>query len=909
VVEQTALSGSHVKKPDSRRHRTAPPDGASLDSGIAALARAASHSLDAVVGDQQAEIAALKAAARRAQAAFDSIAEGVCFFDADWRLISCNRRYAEIYLLSPEDLPAGMTLRAIAELRAAVGTCAMPVDEYLALCEQINSGSTPQTWTAVLKDGRAIEIIHTPMPDGGWVSIHEDLAEARQTDADAQISLQTLIDWVPDSLWVKDVESRFVVANRATAIRTGKTEPEELIGKSDLELCPPETAREYLADEQRVLTTGKPMIDKEEYVVGTLGKKTWILTTKVPLRNDKDEIFGLVGVSRDITERRQADLLRDGQAHLLEEIASGAALETVLEHLVRLIESQLAGITATIVLLDDDGVHLRHGAAPTMASDFARAMDSIPVGEKAASSGTAVFRKEPVIVADIAEDPLWQGHRDLVAGYGFRSCWSNPIISQQGKALGALTLYSHSAREPTQGETRLLNVATRIATIALERKLAEDRINFMANHDALTGLPNRVLLKDRLAQALLYAQRYKHWATVVFVDLDGFKLINDTLGHNVGDELLKEVARRMVGRVRSIDTVVRIGGDEFVVLLFDQPKALDAVSSVVEKIQSAVTEPYQIGGRELRVTCSIGVANYPDDGGDADTLLANADAAMYRAKETGRDNFQFFTPELNVRAREELVLREGLRDAIARQEFVLHYQPQIDLPRRNIFAVEALLRWDHPKLGLVPPAKFIPMAEQSGLIVQIGDFVLHEACRQNKAWQDAGLPPLTMCVNVSARQFEERIFVDRVASALQNSGLEAKYLELELTESLLMQDVDHAVATMAELQDIGVQLSIDDFGTGYSSLSALKSFPVARLKIDRTFIKDLPFNAHDRAVTTAVISLGKKLNLRVIAEGVETEDQIEFLRDNDCDELQGFHFSKPLPAVDFEKLLGEHGKN
>jgi len=908
-MDQIALSGSRVGKPDSPPNRTASSDDAAGQSGIANLARVAGDSHDTLAREQQAAIAALQAMAARAEAAFDAVAEGVCFFDEHTRLISCNRRFAEIYLLSPDQLPAGTTLRAIADKCASIGTCPMPVNEYLALCESINAGGAPQTWTASLRDGRAIEITHLPMPDGGWVSTHDDLAESPRTDADAQISLQTLIDWVPDSLWVKDVESRFVVANRATAIRTGKTEPEELIGKSDLELCPPETAREYLADEHRVLRTGKPMIDKEEYVVGALGKKTWILTTKVPLRNDKGDIFGLVGVSRDITERRQANLLRDGQAHLLEEIASGAALETVLDHLVRLVESQLAGITGSVVLLDDDGVHLRHGAAPSMASDFSRAMDGIHVGEKAASSATAVFRKKPVIVADIANDPLWEDHRELVTEYGYRSCWSNPIVSQQGKALGALTVYSQSAREPTQAETRLLDIATRIAGIALERKLAEDRINFMANHDALTGLPNRVLLKDRLAQALLYAQRYEHWATVVFADLDGFKLINDTLGHNMGDELLQAVAKRMVGCVRAIDTVVRLGGDEFVILLFDQPKALDTVSSVVEKIQTAITEPYQIGGRELRVTSSIGVANYPDDGKDADTLLANADAAMYRAKETGRDNFQFFTPELNVRAREELVLREGLRNAVARQEFVLFYQPQIDLPQRRIFAVEALLRWNHPTLGLVPPAKFIPMAEQSGLIVQIGDFVLHEACRQNKKWQDAGLPPVTVCVNVSARQFEERTFVDRVASALHKSGLDAQYLELELTESLLMQDVDHAVATMAELQDIGVQLSIDDFGTGYSSLSALKTFPVARLKIDRTFIKDLPANAHDRAVTTAVISLGKKLNLRVIAEGVETEEQIEFLRDNDCDELQGFHFSKPLPAVDFEKLLGEHGKN
>ena len=377
----------------------------------------------------------------------------------------------------------------------------------------------------------------------------------------------------------------------------------------------------------------------------------------------------------------------------------------------------------------------------------------------------------------------------------------------------------------------------------------------------------------------------------------------DTLGHNAGDELLKAVANRMVGCLRAIDTVVRLGGDEFVILLFDQPKNAETISTTIQKIQSAIGEPLQIDGHTLHVTSSIGIANYPTDGIDADSLLANADAAMYRAKELGRDDFRFYTPEMNTKVREDFALQEDLRNAVARQEFTLFYQPQVDLLTDRVFAVEALVRWNHPTLGLTPPDKFIPMAEQTGLIVQIGDWVLHEACRQNKAWQDAGLPLMNVCVNVSARQFKERNFVSRVTSALQTSGLEAKYLELELTESLIMQHVDQAVATMAELQRLGVQLAIDDFGTGYSSLSALKTFPVARLKIDRSFIKELPNSANDRAVTTAVISLGKKLNLKVIAEGVETDEQIAFLRENKCDELQGFHFSKPIPASALEEFV------
>ncbi len=365
----------------------------------------------------------------------------------------------------------------------------------------------------------------------------------------------------------------------------------------------------------------------------------------------------------------------------------------------------------------------------------------------------------------------------------------------------------------------------------------------------------------------------------------------------------------MVECVRATDTVVRLGGDEFVIVLFDQPTNVDLISETLQTIRAAIAAPVHIGEHHLRTTASIGIANYPKDGTSPDTLLANADAAMYRAKEFGRDNFQFYAPEFNTRAHEKFVLQEELRNAVARSEFVLLYQPQVDLRSGRVFAVEALIRWNHPTLGVVAPMTFIPTAEETGLIVPIGDWVLHEACRQNKAWQDAGLPPMTVCVNVSARQFREKNLIDRVVNALQESGLEASYLELELTESLIMQDIDLAVATMNELQHLGVQISIDDFGTGYSSLSALKRFPVARLKIDKSFINDVAEDENDQAVASAVISLGQKLKMRVIAEGVETDDQIAFLLKNNCDEMQGYHFSKPVSARDIEKLLNAPGNS
>ena len=674
------------------------------------------------------------------------------------------------------------------------------------------------------------------------VGVGRDVAElkAARAAASERLSVQALIDQLPDNLWVKDVNSRFVIANQSTAEHVNVAGPADLIGKTDFELLPTELAQEYYVGEQKVVRTGQPMIDIEEYVFDRSGGKTWVLTTKVPLRDQSGEIIGLAGISRDITERKLADALRDGQALILEMIAMSAPLEDVLESLVHLVESQLKGTIGAVMLLDETRRRLRRGASPSLAEADAKAVDGAPIGPKAGSSGAAAFRGKSAIASDIAANPIWSDAEDLSATHGLHSCRSTPILSRQGEILGTFGVYAKEPREPTDAEARLVDDATRIASIAIERKLAEDRIQFMANHDALTGLPNRTLLDDRLSQTLLFAQRYDRWVTVLFVDLDNFKVINDSLGHNVGDELLKTIAKRMVQRVRATDTVVRFGGDEFVIVLFDQPKNADVISAVVREIQAAIAEPVRLEGHDLRLTSSLGVASYPDDGMDVDTLLANADAAMYRAKELGRDNFQFYKPEMNAKVREKFLLQEELQSALARSEFVLHYQPQVDLRTGRIFAVEALIRWKHPRLGVVPPIKFIPRAEETGLIVPIGDWALREACRQNKTWQDAGLPPMVVSVNVSARQFREKNLVVRVASALKDSGMEARYLELEVTESLIMQNVERAVATMKDLRGLGVQLSIDDFGTGYSSLSALRTFPVARLKIDKSFVRDLP---------------------------------------------------------------------
>ncbi|WP_338760565.1 EAL domain-containing protein [Massilia sp. METH4] len=438
-----------------------------------------------------------------------------------------------------------------------------------------------------------------------------------------------------------------------------------------------------------------------------------------------------------------------------------------------------------------------------------------------------------------------------------------------------------------------------------ESKRDAARIFHMAHHDALTGLPNRSLIGDRLEQAILLAQREGHEVMVAFVDLDSFKLVNDTLGHTAGDELLKTVASRMVECVRKTDTVGRFGGDEFVLVLPQADGGETDRAGLLEKILAAVVRPVMLDGQEVQVSCSIGAAVYPRDGGSRDTLMMNADAAMYRAKEMGKNNCQFYAHEMNASLEEKLALMEGLRRAVDDNQLRLLYQPKVDLASGRVFGVEALVRWQHPERGMVRPDLFIPLAEESGMIVAIGEWVLREACRQARRWQDAGLGPISMSVNVSPRQFDDRRLVARVAAALAEAGLDPCWLELEVTESLIMRDVQGAVDKMRELEAMGIALSIDDFGTGYSSLAALKSFPISRLKIDKSFVRDLAHSADDQAIARAIISLSHQLQMRVIAEGVETEQQRAFLTQYGCDEMQGYLFSRPVPPADIGAMLAE----
>jgi len=436
-----------------------------------------------------------------------------------------------------------------------------------------------------------------------------------------------------------------------------------------------------------------------------------------------------------------------------------------------------------------------------------------------------------------------------------------------------------------------------------DAKTHQDELARQANHDSLTGLPNRNLLWDRINSACARAQRYGNFAAVAFLDLDNFKVVNDSLGHTLGDHLLRAVAARLQAALRATDTVARQGGDEFVLVLSDQ-KGEQQIAGELLRIVQSFAQPFSVDGRDVFITASIGAALHPQDAKDPESLMKSAELAMYRAKEAGRNTYQLFTVEMQTRVTERLALESRLRQALARGEFELHYQPQVDLRTNRVFGCEALIRWRQPELGMISPAKFIPLAEETGLIVPIGEWVLRTACRQCKRWQDEGLPAIAVAVNISARQFREKNLFQLVETILAETGLAPNQLELEVTESVIMLDAQQVIASLEAFRKLGLRLSVDDFGTGYSSLSYLKRFPVDRLKIDQSFVRDLGTDADDAAIAQAIITLGHTLNLLVIAEGVETAEQLAFLRNHHCDEMQGYLFGKPMPAEDFGKLLG-----
>lgn len=523
-------------------------------------------------------------------------------------------------------------------------------------------------------------------------------------------------------------------------------------------------------------------------------------------------------------------------------------------------------------------------------------------------AGTAFRTRQPCISNDYLADQRVSAFHDIVRGDGAKSGAAFPLMVR-GQPVGVM-IYLSAERDTFAPEfVELLQRLAENVSFALEnfdradeKTKADERIEYLASHDSLTGLPNRETFNGLLRHAIEAAFRHQRQFAVLFIDLDRFKVINDSLGHDVGDILLIEIAGRLRQSLRASDVVARLGGDEFVVIL-EEAAERDDVERIARDVLSGLGQPSQLSGHECHTTASIGIAMYPSDGVDVQTLTKNADMAMYLAKEDGKNGFRFFTKEIKAQSIERLTLESALRRALDRNQFELHYQPKVDMATGQITGVEALLRWTHPSLGVLPPMQFIPLAEETGLIVPIGRWVLKEACVQNMAWQGRGLPPISMAVNLSPRQFADEHLLDDIDEALVASGMSPVLLQLEVTESMVMRNVPRAVKVLDSIQSRGIRLAIDDFGTGYSSMSLMKQFPIDTIKIDRSFVRDLPNDTEDQAIAQAIISMGKALGMTVVAEGVETAEQEAFLRDHACDEMQGYLFSKPLPSLQMADLL------
>lgn len=590
----------------------------------------------------------------------------------------------------------------------------------------------------------------------------------------------------------------------------------------------------------------------------------WVLERGVGTRNASGELVHLEGYIQDISEQM-------------------AANEAMLEA-VRRYSSIFEHATEGIFQTTPDGRYLNANPALARIYGHDSARDLIEYLHD--------IRQQLYVLPERREDFL-----EIMMTRGMVRNFESQVYRRDG----SIIWISENARVVRHSDGSVQFFEGTVVDIT-ERKEYEARLLYQASHDSLTGLPNRAVLQDRIEQAVARARREGNQMAVVFVDLDHFKLINDSLGHHVGDRLLLEVAHRLTDSVRSHDSVVRQGGDEFVLVLTEQ-HGDNEILSIVSRILDTISQPWMNDGQEYGLSCSIGISCFPQDGENADTLLRCADAAMYKAKSSGRSTYHFYTPELNDAISERLELENNLRHALERNEFRVHYQPRIDTASGRIIGAEALIRWECPGRGLISPDSFIPIAEETGLIVPIGQWILNEACRQNSAWQRAGLPPISVSVNLSPIQFRHAGLVKAVASALQQANLSPSFLELELTESFVMHDAERINGAMKSLKSLGVDISVDDFGTGYSSLSYLKRFPVNRLKVDKSFVRGIDTDPDDAAIVRAIITLGHSLGLKVVAEGVETHAHLAFLQQQGCDELQGYHFSRPIPAAEMGALL------
>ncbi|WP_420476257.1 EAL and GGDEF domain-containing protein [Noviherbaspirillum sp. ST9] len=826
----------------------------------------------------------------------------MCCWKLDGGIVEANDLFCRMTGYTPQELQAG-TVR-LADLSAPG---ALSVDFRVRESLRASGSILPFETAITAKDGRRVRVLagcalFADSQERG-VAFFFALDERRQLDAvpENEEIYRQAAEAAADAILILDRDGGITYANASAGHAFG-LQTDTLTGRNLVRMIPAHCAGDASALRE-ALGSGKASENWQRIEATVRHEEGHTMLLEISLgkfRHSGKTLFAAVVF--DITERKKTQLICTGQNQLLEMIALGAPMDEVLEKLVLLIESQTPGMLGSILLLDKDGVHVRHGAAPNLPIEYIRAVDGQPIGPTAGSCGTAMYTGKPVIVSDILVDRLWTDYREVATRHKLRACWSTPIRVSGGQVRGSFAMYYVEPRSPKPEDLRVAELASHIAGIAIERRDAEERISHLARHDALTGLPNRTMLHGALVQAIAHAGRRKSIVGLLFIDLDNFKRINDSLGHHVGDLLLQGAARRLQACLRKDDMLVRLGGDEFVILLASLRHSQES-ALVAAKALSVLDAPFELEGHVLHTGGSIGISLYPDDGKDAETLMRAADTAMYHAKAKGRGNYQFFTEELNASIQYRLATENQLRSALSRGELSLHFQPQVDMESSRIFCAEALVRWHHAERGMVPPEQFISIAEESGLIVQIGEWVLREACAHLAQWHARGRMDMCVSVNLSARQIFQQDFPELVERVLKEFEVPARALDLEITETMLMQPSDDNMGTLTRLSEMGVQLSVDDFGIGYSSLSYLKRFPIHALKIDRSFVSGIGRDQNDMAITSAIMGMAQGLHLKVVAEGVETTEQAHYLRSIGCTSAQGFLFGKPVAADAFSRLL------
>lgn len=680
----------------------------------------------------------------------------------------------------------------------------------------------------------------------------------------SQAELQSILDNATAVIFTKDLFGRYILVNHQFE-ELFKVSRDKVIGKTDNEILPAKYAEIVKENDRRVIASGVPLTSEVSMPID--GEMRTFLAVKFPLRARDGEIYAVCGISSDITERKRS--------------------ETILFEEKERAQVTLQSIGDAVITTDANGT-----------IDYLNPVAQSLTGWSLEKAMGRPLMDTLTLVDESNEAPLPNPLTPALTEGSVRRLPSSCLLIQRD---GTRIAIEDSAAPIRGRDGRIVGAVLVFHDVSESRKITA-QLAFQATHDVLTGLPNRVLLLDRLEQAIVSAQRHSHMVGVLFLDLDRFKNVNDSLGHGAGDQLLKQVVARLSLGTRAEDTVSRQGGDEFIVLVPTTTHRI-YLAELAENIRKKISLPFYIDGHELSITSSIGISIYPHDGDNAETIIKNADAAMYHAKATGRDNSQFYAAEMNNRVAHRLSIESDLRRALARDEFEVYYQPKVDVSTGNLIGAEALIRWNHPQLGMVGPSGFIGVAEESGLIMPIGKWIAEEVCRQNMEWLNQGLACVPIAVNLSGIQFRDKSLADTIKKMLENCGLPSHLFALELTESTIMEGAEEVVGVLGKLKDLGISLSIDDFGTGYSSLSYLKRFPIDTLKIDQAFVRDLGKDEDDAAITKAIIGMGHSLRLAVIAEGVETREQFDFLKRHHCDEIQGNFFSRPLPAFEFAGIM------